>query len=165
MAGAGNSTRIYSRAGASCRPTGALAFIIIIPAGVAEIIRSFLFSQHRFAVPSSANFFRNATVVLSVLFGFRRYHYYSIIFGYVAGYLLQLRCWARSLLFRFRFDTPLAFGVQEKLSVIRTERGWPDGNRHLVAGRSGCREDHRVVSSARHTHGACLRNQDHEHHL
>jgi putative peptidoglycan lipid II flippase len=64
-------------------------FIIIVPAGVAEIMRSFLFSRHRFAVPSSANFFRNATVVLSVLFGFRHYHYYSIIFGYMAGYLVQ----------------------------------------------------------------------------
>ncbi len=64
-------------------------FIIIIPAGVAEIMRSFLFSRHRFALPASANFFRNATVVLSVLFGFRRFHYYSIIFGYLAGYLVQ----------------------------------------------------------------------------
>ena len=64
-------------------------FIIIIPAGVAEIMRSFLFSRHRFALPASANFFRNATVVLSVLFGFHRFHYYSIIFGYLAGYLLQ----------------------------------------------------------------------------
>ncbi len=76
-------------------------FIIIVPAGVAEIIRSFLFSRHRFAVPSSANFFRNVTVVLSILFGFRRYHYYSIIFGYLAGYLVQFAVLAGQLLISF----------------------------------------------------------------
>ena len=77
------------------------AFIIIVPAGLAEIIRSFLFSRHRFAVPSSASFFRNVTVVLSILFGFRRYHYYSIIFGYLAGYLVQLAVMAAQLLISF----------------------------------------------------------------
>ncbi len=84
-------------------------FIIIIPAGVAEIIRSFLFSQHRFAVPSSANFFRNATVVLSVLFGFRRYHYYSIIFGYMAGYLLQFAVLGAQLVVSFPVRYSLSF--------------------------------------------------------
>ena len=84
-------------------------FIIIIPAGVAEIIRSFLFSQHRFAVPSSANFFRNATVVLSVLFGFRRYHYYSIIFGYMAGYLLQFAVLGVQLVVSFPVRYSLSF--------------------------------------------------------
>ncbi|HEX5411490.1 MAG TPA: lipid II flippase MurJ [Terriglobia bacterium] len=76
-------------------------FIIIVPAGVAEIIRSFLFSRHYFAVPASANFFRNATVVLSVVFGFRRYGYYSIIFGYMAGYLLQFAVLGGQLLISF----------------------------------------------------------------
>ena len=76
-------------------------FIIIIPAGVAEIMRSFLFSRHKFAMPSSANFFRNATVVLSILFGFRRYHYYSIIFGYLAGYLVQFAVLGAQLLISF----------------------------------------------------------------
>ncbi|HVB28941.1 MAG TPA: lipid II flippase MurJ [Terriglobia bacterium] len=76
-------------------------FIIIVPAGVAEIVRSFLFSRHRFAIPASANFFRNATVVLSVLLGFRRYHYYSIIFGYLAGYLVQFAVLGGQLLIAF----------------------------------------------------------------
>ncbi len=76
-------------------------FIIIIPAGVAEIIRSYLFSQHHFALPASANFFRNVTVVISILFGFRRFHYYSIIFGYMAGYLLQFTVLGTQLLISF----------------------------------------------------------------
>jgi putative peptidoglycan lipid II flippase len=84
-------------------------FIIIIPAGVAEIMRSFLFSRHRFAVPSSANFFRNATVVLSVLFGFRQYHYYSIIFGYLAGYLVQFAVLGSQLLISFPVRYSVSF--------------------------------------------------------
>ncbi|TAM83604.1 MAG: hypothetical protein EPN47_05705 [Acidobacteria bacterium] len=84
-------------------------FIIIIPAGVSEIVRSFLFSRHYFAVPSSANFFRNATVVLSVLFGFRRYSYYSIIFGYMAGYLLQFAVLIGQLLISFPVRYSISF--------------------------------------------------------
>lgn len=76
-------------------------FVIIVPAGVAEIMRSFLFSRHRFAVPASANFFRNATVVLSVLFGFHRFQYYSIVFGYMAGYLVQFAVLGGQLLISF----------------------------------------------------------------
>ncbi|MEJ2009642.1 MAG: lipid II flippase MurJ [Acidobacteriota bacterium] len=77
-------------------------FIIIIPAGVAEVIRSFLFSRHHFAIPASANFFRNVTVVLSILFSFHRFHYYSIIFGYMAGYLVQFAAMSGQLLISFR---------------------------------------------------------------
>ena len=84
-------------------------FIIIIPAGVAEIIRSFLFSRHRFALPASANFFRNATVVLFVLFGFRRFHYYSIIFGYLAGYLVQFAVLGGQLLISFPVRYSVSF--------------------------------------------------------
>lgn len=84
-------------------------FIIIVPAGVAEIIRSFLFSRHRFAIPASANFFRNITVVLSILFGFHRYHYYSIIFGYLAGYLVQFTVLGAQLLISFPVRYSLRF--------------------------------------------------------
>lgn len=76
-------------------------FLIIIPAGVAETIRSFLLSQHRFAIPSSANFFRNVTVVASILVGFQRYGFYSIVFGYLAGFLLQFSVLAGQLLISF----------------------------------------------------------------
>lgn len=76
-------------------------FLIIIPAGVAETIRSFLLSQHRFAIPSSANFFRNMTVVVSILAGFKRFGFYSIVFGYLAGYLLQFTVLAGQLLISF----------------------------------------------------------------
>jgi putative peptidoglycan lipid II flippase len=84
-------------------------FIIIIPAGVAEIVRSFLFSRQRFAVPSSANFFRNVTVVISILLGFQRYHYYSIIFGYLAGYLVQFAVLGSQLLVSFPVRYSVSF--------------------------------------------------------
>ena len=84
-------------------------FIIIIPAGVAEIMRSFLFSRHHFAVPSSANFFRNVTVVLSILFGFRRYHYYSIIVGYLAGYLVQFAVLGAQIMISFPVRYSVSF--------------------------------------------------------
>ncbi len=76
-------------------------FLVIIPAGVAETIRSFLFSQHRFAVPSSSSLFRNVTVIVSILVGFKRYGFYSIVFGYMAGYLLQFAVMAGQLLIAF----------------------------------------------------------------
>jgi putative peptidoglycan lipid II flippase len=84
-------------------------FIIIIPAGVAEIMRSFLFSRHRFALPASANFFRNAVVVLSILLGFRRFQYYSIIFGYLAGYLVQFAVLGGQLLISFPVRYSVSF--------------------------------------------------------
>jgi len=65
-------------------------FLIILPAGLAEVLRSFLLSQHRFALSSAVGFFRNATVVLSILLLFDRYREYSIVLGYLAGYLIQL---------------------------------------------------------------------------
>lgn len=84
-------------------------FIIIIPAGVAEIMRSFLFSRHRFAIPSSANFFRNVTVVFCILLGFHRYQYYSIIFGYLAGYLVQFAVLGGQVLISFPVRYSISF--------------------------------------------------------
>jgi putative peptidoglycan lipid II flippase len=65
-------------------------FLIIIPAGVAEVLRSFLFSRHYFALSTSTGFIRNVAVILFILFGFHRYGPYSIVLGYMAGHLLQL---------------------------------------------------------------------------
>ena len=65
-------------------------FLIIVPAGVAEVFRSFLFSQHSFALASAAGFFRNFVAIACILFTFNRYGLYSIVLGYFAGYLLQL---------------------------------------------------------------------------
>jgi len=76
-------------------------FLVIVPAGVAETIRSFLLSQHRFAIPSSASLFRNVTVVVSILAGFKRYGFYSIVFGYLVGYALQFAVLAGQLLISF----------------------------------------------------------------
>jgi putative peptidoglycan lipid II flippase len=64
-------------------------FIILVPAGIAEIFRSFLLSQNRFGLASSVAFFRNATIISCIVFGFSRYGYASIVCGYIAGYLVQ----------------------------------------------------------------------------
>lgn len=64
-------------------------FFIIIPAGAAEICRSFLFSQHRFALGSAAGLIRNVVVIAFILLGFHRYQDFSIVMGYFAGYIAQ----------------------------------------------------------------------------
>jgi len=77
-------------------------FLIIIPAGLAEVFRSFLLSQHRFALPSATGFLRNTTVIVVILFGFDRYGSYSMVLGYLAGYLLPLLVLGVQLLVSFR---------------------------------------------------------------
>ncbi len=80
---------------------GQWLFLMIIPAGVAEAFRSFLLSQHRFALASAAGFFRNTTVVLIILLTFERYGEYSIILGYLAGYFLQVVVLGAQILISF----------------------------------------------------------------
>lgn len=84
-------------------------FLIIIPAGLAETFRSFLFSQRRFAVPSSAGLIRNVAVILFVVLTFDRYGIYSIVIGYLAGHVLQLLVLGGQTLasFRFRYSLTL----------------------------------------------------------
>ncbi|MGH9343748.1 MAG: murein biosynthesis integral membrane protein MurJ [Terriglobia bacterium] len=65
-------------------------FLMIVPAGAAEVFRSFLFSQHRFALSSAAGFFRNVSIIAFIWFGFHRYGDYSIVMGYGVGYCAQL---------------------------------------------------------------------------
>jgi len=77
-------------------------FLIIIPAGVVEVFRSFLLSQHRFALPSATGFFRNVTVIVVILLGFVRYGSYSIVLGYMAGYFLQLLVLGAQIVTRFQ---------------------------------------------------------------
>ncbi|HEV2417280.1 MAG TPA: lipid II flippase MurJ, partial [Terriglobia bacterium] len=65
-------------------------FLMIVPAGAAEVFRSFLFSQHRFALSSAAGFFRNVSIIAFIWFGFHRFADYSIVMGYCVGYCAQL---------------------------------------------------------------------------
>src|ERR1035437_3618232 len=65
-------------------------FMIIVPAGVGEVLRSFLLSRHYFALSTATGFIRNLTSIVIILLGFHRYGPYSIVAGYMAGYLLQL---------------------------------------------------------------------------
>jgi putative peptidoglycan lipid II flippase len=76
-------------------------FFIIVPAGAAEVLRSFLLSRHSFALPSAAGFFRNIAVILWVALGFRRYGYFSLILGYFTGHFLQVAVLAVKIMVSF----------------------------------------------------------------
>jgi putative peptidoglycan lipid II flippase len=65
-------------------------FLIIVPAGIGEVLRSFLLSRHYFALSTASGFVRNVTTILVIVAGFHRYGLYSIVIGYMAAYLLQL---------------------------------------------------------------------------
>ena len=65
-------------------------FLIIIPAGMGEVLRSFLLSRHYFALSTASGFIRNVASIVVILWGFHRYGPYSIVIGYMAGYVLQL---------------------------------------------------------------------------
>ena len=81
-------------------------FLIIVPAGVVEVLRSFLFSQQRFAVASAAGLFRNVTVIASIWITFRSYGVFSIVLGYLLGYLVQLIALSIQLIASFRVQVP-----------------------------------------------------------
>ena len=85
-------------------------FLIIIPAGVAEAFRSFLLSQHRFALSTATGFLRNVTVVAFILVTFHRYGPYSIVLGYLGGYLLQVIV--------LGLQIALSFPVRYSLTVV-----------------------------------------------
>jgi len=91
---------------------GRWLFLIIIPAGVAETFRSFLLSQHRFALPSGAGLFRNVTVIAGILLGFRLYGEFSIVLGYLVGYFLQLAILGVEIL--------ISFPVRYSLTLVGT---------------------------------------------
>ena len=74
---------------------------VIVPAGLAEIFRSFLFSQHRFALSSASGFFRNVMVIAFIVAGFHRYGDASIVMGYFAGYLAQVVILGGQILWSF----------------------------------------------------------------
>ncbi len=65
-------------------------FLIIVPAGIGEVLRSFLLSRHYFAISTASGFIRNVASIVVILLGFHRYGPQSIFLGYLAGYLLQL---------------------------------------------------------------------------
>ena len=77
-------------------------FLIIVPAGLGELLRSFLLSRHYFAVPTASGFIRNVASIVVILLGFHRYGPQSIFLGYLAGYLLQLVILGFQILASFR---------------------------------------------------------------
>ena len=99
---------------------GRWLLIIIIPAGVAEVFRSFLLSQRRFAFSSAAGFIRNSVVIACIVLGFPRYREFSIVLGYFAGYLLQFVILGGQILVSFpaRYSLILA-GSSEAFRNLR----------------------------------------------
>jgi putative peptidoglycan lipid II flippase len=69
---------------------GRWLFLVVVPAGIAEVFRSFLLSRHSFVLSSAAGFIRNIVVILVILRGFDRLGPFSIVLGYLLGYLLQM---------------------------------------------------------------------------
>ena len=98
---------------------GVWLFLIVVPAGFGEVLRSFLFSQQRFAVASAAGLFRNVTVVASIWLTFASYGGYSIVIGYLAGYLVQVTALSIQLFASFR------------VRYLPTPRGGEEAFRHL----------------------------------
>jgi putative peptidoglycan lipid II flippase len=120
-------------------------FLIVVPAGVVEVFRSFLLSQHRFALPSATGFFRNVTVIVVILLGFKRYASYSIVLGYLAGYFLQLAVLGAQLLASFapRYSLTLA-GSGE---AFRKLRGAGSAQLGAAAGWQGLVIVERIIAS------------------
>jgi len=77
-------------------------FLLIIPAGIGELLRSFLLSRHYFALSTASGFIRNVVSIVVILLGFHRYGPQSIFLGYLAGYLLQLVVLGIQILVSFR---------------------------------------------------------------
>src|SRR5271157_3349225 len=77
-------------------------FLIIIPAGIGEVLRSFLLSRHYFALSTASGLIRNVTSIVVILLGFHRYGPQSIFLGYMGGYLLQLFVLGFQILISFR---------------------------------------------------------------
>jgi putative peptidoglycan lipid II flippase len=77
-------------------------FLIIVPAGIGELLRSFLLSRHYFALSTASGFIRNVTSIVVILLGFHRYGPQSIFLGYLGGYLLQLVVLGIPILVNFR---------------------------------------------------------------
>jgi putative peptidoglycan lipid II flippase len=95
-------------------------FLIIIPAGIGEVLRSFLLSRRYFALSTASSFIRNVTSVVVILVGFRRYGAQSIFLGYLAGYLLQVAILGVEVLvsFRPRYSLTLT-GSGKSFSALR----------------------------------------------
>jgi putative peptidoglycan lipid II flippase len=77
-------------------------FLIVVPAGIGEVMRSFLLSRHYFAISTASGFIRNVTSIVVILLGFHRYGPQSIFLGYLAGYLLQVGVLSVQILKSFR---------------------------------------------------------------
>ena len=87
-------------------------FLIIIPAGIGEVMRSFLLSRNSFALSSASGFIRNLTCISVIVVGFHRYGSQAIFLGYLSGYLLQVIILGAQIALAFRPRYTLVFSGQ-----------------------------------------------------
>jgi putative peptidoglycan lipid II flippase len=120
-------------------------FLILAPAGIAEVIRSLLFSQRRFVVAASGNFLRNVTVIAFVVFDFRRHGFYSIVLGYLAGHVVQLLIFAAHLLTTFPVRYSLT--LEGSGEAFRNLRGAGTVQMTTALGRQGLVVVERMIAS------------------
>jgi len=100
---------------------GRWLFLIIVPAGVAETFRSFLLSRHSFVLSSAAGFIRNIVVIAVILWQFNRYGPFSIVLGYIAGYLFQVLVLGAKIV--ISFPVPYSLTLTGSSEAFRRLRG------------------------------------------
>jgi putative peptidoglycan lipid II flippase len=120
-------------------------FFLVIPAGAAEIFRSFLYSRHRFALAASSGFVRNACVIVFTLATFKHYGYSSIVLGYFAGYLLQLLLLGGQVMISF----PVCYTLRLKGAGVNFEKLRHTGSAQLAGalGWQGVVLAERIIAS------------------
>jgi len=84
-------------------------FLVIVPAGLGEVLRSFLLSRHYFALSTASGFIRNVASITVIVLGFHRFGVFSIVIGYMGGYLLQLLILGVPILVLFPLRYSLTF--------------------------------------------------------
>jgi len=136
-------------------------FLIIVPAGVAEVFRSFFSASTVLPWPRAAGFFRNFVAIACILLTFNRYGLYSIVLGYFAGYLLQLIMLGSQIAisFRVRYSWTLAESGKSFPEPAGCGHG-PDTGGAGLAGRSHRGKNHRLIPPTRNDYGAELGLQD-----
>lgn len=75
-----------------------MLFVIVIMAGVAEMMKAMLNSQHRFAVPAAASFVQYVVVAFAILLLGSGLGIQAVAVGYVLGYALLVLVLAATLL-------------------------------------------------------------------
>lgn len=120
-------------------------FLMIIPAAVGEVFRSFLLSHHHFALSTATGFFRNAAVIAVIVLCFHRYGTYSIVLGYFAGYFLQVLVLGLQIVFVFPVRYSLTLSASGE--AFRNLRGAGTAQLTTALGFQGVMVVERMIAS------------------